>query len=205
MQRLVCRMAVGLCLRGNVSVVGEHQLQGLLGNVGTKVHESVIDIFHIGVVGNGKGFLQDDAAGVDVVVEKEGGHAGLGLAVDDGPVDGCRTPVLRQQRGVDVERAIPRHAPHHLGQHAECHHHLNVGLVSCQLRHKLGVFHLLGLQHRYSFLQGVGLHGWRLQRVLVTAHGFVGLGDDGHHPVSGLYQTAERAHRKLGRAHEYHS
>ena len=46
--------------------------------------------------------LPDDAALVDLVVQQEGRHSGLPLAVDDGPVDRRRAAVLRQQRGVEA-------------------------------------------------------------------------------------------------------
>ena len=67
----------------------------------------------------------ENAAGVYLLVDHEGGDAGLPLAVYDGPVDGRGAAVLRQDGGVQVEGAKARHAPHFLRQHAEGHHDAN--------------------------------------------------------------------------------
>ena len=188
---------------GHAAVAGQHQVDGLHGDVGAEVHQSVVDVFRVGLVGQGEAFLQDNAARVDVVVEEKGGHTRLGLAVDDGPVDGCRTAILRQQGGVHVESAEPGHGPHHLGQHAKGHHHLQVGLETGQFGHEVGVFHLDGLEHGDAVGQRILLHFGGLQLVLVPPHGLVGLGDHGHHAVALVHEAAQRAYGKLGRAHEY--
>ena len=68
-------------------------------------------------------------SGVDVVVEEEGGHSSARLAVNHCPVDGCGTSILWQEGGMHVEGAVFGHVPHYLGQHAEGHYHLKVGIV----------------------------------------------------------------------------
>jgi hypothetical protein len=55
---------------------------------------------------------------------KNVGEARFAVAVHDGPVDGRRPAVLRQQRGVQVESAQRGHVPHGFGQHPEGHHDL---------------------------------------------------------------------------------
>jgi len=73
-------------------------------------------------------FLKNYLSGIYLVLEEEGGDARLLLAVDKGPVDGSGTPVLGQQRCVQVKRPHGRHAPDNLGQHPEGHNHLDVRL-----------------------------------------------------------------------------
>ena len=148
------------------------------------MHEAVVDVLDVGIVRDGEGQLHDDATGVDVVVEEEGGDARLGLAVDDCPVDGSRTAILGQQGGVDIERAVCGHSPHHFGQHAEGHDHLQVGPVGVQLLHESGVFHLLRLEDGQPMLKGILLYGRWLEHASVTAYGLVGLGDHRHHVIT---------------------
>ena len=58
--------------------------------VGSEHHEFVVDYACIVVRGNGDFFLHDDVAGVDFVLEEEGGDACFGFAIDDCPIDwGC--------------------------------------------------------------------------------------------------------------------
>ncbi|MPM77510.1 hypothetical protein SDC9_124516 [bioreactor metagenome] len=97
------------------------------------------------VLPNGRLFLKNDLAGIYFVLEKECGHARLLFAVDDGPVDGSCSPVLGQQRGVQVERAKGRHGPNGLGQHAESYNHLDIRFQAPQLVQKNFVFQVFGL------------------------------------------------------------
>ena len=178
-------------------------VDGLDGHVGAESHQSVIDILHVGIVGDVERPLHDDAARVDVVVEEEGGDTCLTLAIDDCPVDGRGSAILRQQGGVDVERAETGHGPHHFGQHTESHHHLQVGVVGAQLADKRRVLHLFGLQHGQTVLQRVFLYFRWLQYTAMASHGLIGLGDNGHHIVSALYEPLQGADGKFGRTHEY--
>ena len=52
--------------------------------------------------------LQQDGPGVEPFVGPEDGEAGLGLAVDDRPVDGAGAPVPGQQRRVILDGAQRR-------------------------------------------------------------------------------------------------
>ena len=101
-----------------------------------------------------------------------------------------------------IERAETGHGPHHLGQHAESHHHLKVGTEASQLLHELRVFHLDGLQHGQALLQGILLDRRCLQRVLMASYGFVGLSNHSHHIISAFYEALEGFHRKLGCSHK---
>ena len=101
-----------------------------------------------------------------------------------------------------VERAKAGHRPHHLGQHAERHNHLQIGVIALELGQEVGVFHLHGLQHGQVVGLGILLHLAGLQMVLVTTYGFVGLRNHSHHVIAAFHQAAQSAHSKLGGTHE---
>ena len=136
------------------------------------------------------------------MIEEEGGDARLGLAVDDGPVDGSRAAVLGQQGGMEVEGAHGRHRPYHLGQHTEGHNDLEVSPVAAQLFEESLVLQALGLQDGDVVLQGEQLDGRRLQGVVMTAHRLIGHRDDCHNIILVLHQFTKGLHGKLGSAHE---
>ena len=95
-----------------VHVIGEHEPLG---------GHDVID---------GDGALAQHRAGVHAGVHLHERHSRLGLAADDRPLDRRRTAILRQQRGVDVDRAARGHIQHGLGQDlAERDDHREVGAV----------------------------------------------------------------------------
>ena len=60
------------------------------------MHQSVVDVFHVGVVRDREFLLQDNASRVDVLVKEKGRHARHRLAIDDGPVDRCGATILRK-------------------------------------------------------------------------------------------------------------
>ena len=183
----------------------QYLVDGLNGYLCAEHHQPVVDILHVVEVFDFKGFLHDDAPRIDVVVKEERGDACLSLAVDDRPVDGSRTTILRQQGRMHIESAETGHGPNHLGQHAESHHHLQVSLVSTQLLHKFRVLHLYRLKHGQSHRQRILLHLRGLQHILMTAHGLVGLGNHSHHVITAFHQTFQGSNRKLGRSHEHYA
>lgn len=75
--------------RRHLTIALEHGVDGFNGGIGAQGHQPIVNILHVGVVGDGKRLAENDATGVDVLVQEEGGYAGLGLTVDDGPVDGA--------------------------------------------------------------------------------------------------------------------
>ena len=152
-------VAVLLRLRRGVAVGGEDEVDGVGAELGAELHESVVDILYVGIVGDGELALGDDATGVDVVVEEEGGDAGEGLAVDDCPVDWRCATIVGEQGCMDVECAEARHCPHHFGEHAERYDDLEVGIVAAQLLEEVLVLHLQGLQHWQTVGKGVLLDG----------------------------------------------
>ena len=84
---------------------------------------------------------------------------------------------------MQVEGAQSRHSPHHLGQHAEGHHHLQVGLQRAQLCQEVLVAQLLWLQYGYAVLERTLLDGAGLQYVMMAPDGLVGHGHHAHHLV----------------------
>ena len=201
----VVGVAVLLRLGGGVAVGREDEVDGVGAELGAELHECVVDVLYVGIVGDGELALGDDATGVDVVVEEEGGDAGEGLAVDDCPVDWRCAAIVGQQGGVNVECAEARHSPHYLGEHAERDNDLEVGVVAAQLLEEVLVLHLQGLQHGQAVGKGVLLDGRRAQHRSVATDGFVGLRDDSHYVITVLYKSLERANGKLGCSHEHYA
>ena len=169
------------------------------------MHQSVINVLGIGIGGDGDWFLTDNAPRVDVAVKKEGGDTRLSFAVDDGPVDRCCTAILRQQSSVYVEGTEARHGPYFLGQHAEGHHHLQVGPIGAQFFQEGFFLQTEGLQHGDSFFLGVLLDDRGLQHRTVPTHGLIGLCHDGHHVVATFYERTKRGNGNFGGSHEYNA
>ena len=96
-------------------------------------------------------FLKDHVAGVEAGRHLDDRHAGLRLAVEDGVGDRGRAAVLRQQRGVDVDRAARRHREHVLredlpvGRDDE-----QIGPQLAELRQPFGRVDALGLDDRHA-------------------------------------------------------
>ena len=87
--------------------------------------------------------LGDDVAGVNLLVEEEGGYAGAGFSVHNGPMDGGGAAVIWEEGG--VERAEAGHGIDHFGQHSEGDHHEDVGVDGAQLCEELLRFEFFGL------------------------------------------------------------
>ena len=166
------------------------------------MHQSIIDIFHISLIRNVESLFQNDSSCVNVMIQEESGHTRLCLAIDYCPVDGRSPTILGQQSRMDIERAILRHSPHHLRQHAESHHHLQVCIVRTKLFHKLRVLHLLRLQHGQAVCHSILLHLRRLHLRLMTTYGFVGLSHYSHHIIIILHQRFQCFHCKLRCSHK---
>ena len=194
-----------LCHGWHIAVTFQQQVDSLQCRLCTEHHETVVDIFHISIVGHGKRLLHDDTPRIDVMVEEERCNARLRLAVDDRPVDRCCTTVLWQESGMHIERSEPGHGPYHLGQHAESHHHLQVCPVGAKLLHELRIFHLDRLKHGQVLRQGILLNRRCLQCVLMSSYRFVGLRYHSHHIISTFYKALEGFYRKLRCSHKYNS
>ena len=169
---------------------------------GAQLHQLVVK-----VSGRVRGFhpalgTQDDAARVYLLVYHEGGYAGDVLPVNHRPVDGRGPAVLRQQGGVQVEGAQLGHFPYRLGQHAESHHHKQIGLQGGQLAEELRVLELFRLHQGQAFRHRVFLDG-ALAQLEPAAGGLVRGGYNAHHIETGFPQGLERSHGEFRRSHIY--
>ena len=178
----------------------DQAFDGLQDQVGADFHQLVVQLAGRLVRPDAALLPQDDAAGVDVLVDHERGHARHLLAVDDGPVDRGGAAVLREQRRVEVEGAEFRHRPDFFREHPEGHHDEQVGLPGAQRLEEFRVLELDRLEHGDAVRHGVLLDG-ALVDLEAAAGGLVG---DGHHAddlVAGLDEGVERLDREFGRAH----
>ena len=111
-------LAFLLRLRRHVAVGREHEVDGVGAERCAELHESVVYILHIGIIGDGELALRDVkvvcapvsvVAGADVVVEAPEHHVAVAL-VDSarGEVLGVRTPLGRAEPHVPVHIGIRR-------------------------------------------------------------------------------------------------
>ena len=179
----------------------EDQVDSLGYQPRAKAHQGIVN--HLGVVGVGDRitFLPDNTSGVDLVRQEKGGDASLRIAINDGPVDRRGAPILRQQRGVQVESAEAGHIPDHLWQHPEGHDDLEIGLIGTQRLEEGLIFQLDRLQDRQADRQGILLHGTCLKDAPVSSHRLVGHRDNGDHLITTFHQRPQALDRKVGRSH----
>ena len=100
---------------------------------------------------------------------------------------------------MEVEGAVLGHLPHHGGQHPECHHDKEVGLVGCQGLQKLQVFQLLGLKQWETMLHG-SLLDLGILYLSATTSRLVGHGDHGGYFIASRKDGFELRSGKLWRA-----
>ena len=116
-----------LCLK--LDPVIADLLHGLDHELRAHHHQRIVQRSGIVVILNQITLLLENPSGIDLLVNHKGRDARLPFPVDQRPVDGGGTAVLRQQRSVQVEGAQTRHRPDFARQHPEGHHHKEVGLV----------------------------------------------------------------------------
>ena len=105
--------------------------------------------------------------------------------LEDRRLNRRRAAQLRQQRGVDVERAVRRQVDDGRREDAPVRHdHRDVGLELAHRRHELLAARLLGLQHRDSLGQRHTLHRRRIELRARPSARLVGLRHDAHDIVS---------------------
>ena len=132
-----------------------------------------------GLIGaDGERFLEQHVARVHARIHLEGRDARLRLAADDGPRDGRRAAIARQEGGVDVDRAAYRHIEHGLGKDlAEGDDDGDFRAEPSQPFGPLRIAQAAGLNHGDAGRVGATFHG-RRHRPLTAAGGSVGLGHD---------------------------
>ena len=106
---------------------------------------------------------------------------------------------------MEIECSQAGHCPHDLGQHAEGHYHLQVGLVGAQFLKEGLILEFFGLKHGNSMSQRILLHRTLLQHVVMTANRFVGHSNDGNDVIVALNQAAQGLDGEIGRSHVYDS
>ena len=127
---------------------------------------------------------------IDVVVEQEGSYTCLALAINECPVNGSGSPILGQQRGVEVEGSQRWHGPHAFGQHAEGNDDKEVGTPCSQGILELRVAQTLGLEQGELMLKGI-LFDRRLGDLEAATGGAVGHGNDAYYSMSRFTYSLE--------------
>ena len=175
----------------NVAVLLYNEVNGVLADTCTKLHQTVIYILHVSVVWDGELTLHDYLTSIDVMIEEERRNAGHRLAVDDSPVYRGSTAILRQKGGMHIEGAEAGHCPHHLRQHSESHHYLQVGIIATQLLKESLILHLHRLENGQPVLQGIFLHSRCTQHRTVTSYGLIRLSDHSHNIISVFHKSLQ--------------
>ena len=136
--------------------------------------------------------MHQDVAGVDSGIDAHGGDAGDGFSLGDCPLDRRRAPVLRQQRGVQVEISKTREIEHPLRDDAAvADDNDRVRVESRKLLPEfVVVFDFVGLRDWKFQADGCVFYGGDCQ-IHSAAAWTVRLRDDQRHGVAGLYQLLE--------------
>ena len=154
--------------------------------------------------GNPAFLPENDASGVNVMVNHECSDTAHVLTVDYRPVDRGGSPVLRQEGGVEIESAELRHCPDLLGKHSECHHHEKVGLEIGQGLQEFRVLEPDRLENRNALLHGELLDCTLIHLQAPSAR-LVRHGDDAHYIVPAVNEGLQRGDGEFRRAHIYDS
>ncbi len=135
---------------------------------------------------------RDDVAGVELVVHHVRGDAHLGLAVDQRPDQRGEPGVLRQQRVVDVQRAVAREGEDAWGDPrppVAGHDDVRVGLP--EALEQLVVVRAVAYQHRDA--PGLGEVGDGVAPDLLVRVLALGMRHDQHHVVLGVQEGLQSA------------
>ncbi len=150
---------------------------------------------------DGEGALVEHGAGVDARVHAHDGDAGLGVAVEDGGLDGGGAAPARQEGGVDVDTAVFGQIEHGRAQDlTEGGDNDQVGGPGLQLGQGFGLAQARRLDGGQAQFLCQPFDGRRGEGP--TAPGrTIGLGDHTDHGVV-LYQGLQGRQSKIGRTHE---
>src|SRR5579872_4853152 len=144
--------------------------------------------------------LEQHGAGVEPRVDSHSGDAGSSFAVCDGPLDGCGTAILGQQRRVDIDDAARRDVDDRLRNDlAVAYDDHRVGTEGGNLVNNLRAADAFGLVDGKTEAKS-GLLDGRCCAVLASAGGAVRLGVDGRDGVAGGREGFEGGHGEVGGA-----
>ena len=143
-----------------------HSLRVARGQGVDTFHKKVLARFQNAVVHVPCGVVASDGdfhttehmARVDLVLEQKCGGPRHRFAIQDCPVNGCRTAVLRQQRSVKVDGAQAGEIPNHFWQHSEGDHHPQVRRPRFKGGPEFGRLQLLRLGQGEAMLFRHNLH-----------------------------------------------
>ena len=151
---------------------------------------------------DGRLFLQEDVSRVDAFVHLHDGNACLFLTPDERPVHGCGSPVLWQQRGVDIDATHGRSVDDLLRQDlAEGDKDHHVGGKPAEDLEELGGPDLFGLMDGQPVPHGRLLHR-RGDEALPSPLGPVGLRDDADNGPGLLDKELQGRDREFRSSHE---
>ena len=157
-------------------------LQGLEQGVGHLGGEPVVELTGRLPGRYGRRALYEDRPMVHLLVHEDDGHTRLALPIDDGPLYGGSTPVLRQERGVAVDAPLGRDGQHIGGQDfAVGRNHNHLRLQGAKLGDDLRTPQGRRLQAGDSVVEGELLNG-RSAEPASPAGVLIGLGN--HRPQS---------------------
>ena len=145
-------------LRNRLDRAGKNRFDRFKHQITAKHHEFVVHDFHIVGIGNRYTYLLDNVARINFMLQEESSDTRFRIPVDNRPVDGSGSSILRQESRMKVERTHRRHGPHHLGQHTKSHHNLQVGLQGTEFFQESLVFQTLGLQHFQTLRNSILFH-----------------------------------------------
>jgi hypothetical protein len=141
--------------------------------------------------------LDKDITLVEALVHEHGGHGGLVVAVDDGPVYRGSPPVAGQYRGMEVHRPPLWNGKHFRRNNPSIGHNDKIlGIIASELLHELRVLHLRWLQYLKAQFQG-GLLDDRIVELLAPSGGLVRPGHHCPYVLAGIDKALERWDREV--------
>ncbi|MDB6067140.1 MAG: hypothetical protein JWR26_3348 [Pedosphaera sp.] len=182
---------------------GDEVGNGLDEEVGTQGGEAIVQGLGIVLGVDGGGLAGEDVAGIEAGIHFHDGDAGLGLVVEDGPLDGGGAAIFGEDGGVDVEGTEAGQIQNGFGEDLAIRGNGDeVGLELAEFLNEGFVAGAFGLEDGQAGFEGDFFYGRRLQ-FQVAAFGAVGLGDDGEDGEVGLAQQCFQAGAgERGGAHE---
>lgn len=193
----------GLLWNGD-KVAGNYVANGVDCEIGSEVHETIVDGSDVFIGCDGDALLRDDVAGIDFVAKEEGSYSGHGIAIHHGAVDGCCSAVAWEEGGVEIECAERRHGPYDFGKHPECNHNEKVGIESAQLLNKFRVLEIDGLEEVEGVGEGVFLDV-ALEHVVTASGRFVGHRHNSNYIIAFGDNAIETFDGKFGGAEKYYA